>query len=467
MHHKHSCKHPRHAREPKSTTAANRVQHFFLKRFAHCFQSLPIELIWRQHHRHRRPSLLPFVDLLLALVYHVLMGSGSLQDHVAELTGQHLSGSALAQRRQRLSWIIFEQILAGVLQRRANGRVHPHAFYKGWRLLGVDGSRLAMSNAAGILQGFRKATSRRMKAAFAQVQVVVLVELGLHNPVAVEIGRAGESEMVLGLRLLQQLVAGDLLLADRLYGVQKVAAQLLALVQGRGAQFLVRVRGNLKARLVRVLADGSAVVEIETRDAAGGRCRMPVREVCGWVRGRNGKRTRVRLWTSLLEARKYPAAQLLALYAQRWEVEITIKELKVEMRGRGGDVLAAQTVETAAQEIAALMMALAVVVQVRCEAAKNGEVSVLRVSFRQTLRLVRSLWTLLEIGEGIHTDKQVRALVARTVERIAMVVTPVRRARSCPRAVRQPVGSWPRLLRRQEWQGAIQYEIIPSKERKI
>lgn len=133
------------------------------------------------------------------------------------------------------------------------------------------------------------------------------------------------------------------------------------------------------------------------------------------------------------------------MYARRWDVEITVKELKVEMRG--GDLLASYTAETAAQEIAALLLALAVLVEVPCEAAARGEVDVLRVSFRRVLRLVRALWTLLEIGEGIHTVRQVRALVTRTLERATALVTPERRARSCPRAVRQPVGSWPRLLR--------------------
>lgn len=457
-----------HRKRPPTSSAhqPNPALSVFCALFAARFDAAKLNELWQALQRHRRPPLLPFADLLLALIYHVLMGCGSLQEHVAELTGQRLSGSALSQRRQLLNWQLFEQILDLVLTRRADIHRHPRAFYKGWRLLGVDGSRLAMTNTAQILAGFRKAVSRRLKAAFAQINVVVLVELGLHNPVAVEIGRDQESELALGVRLLQRLGAGDLLLADRLYGVQKIVAQLLAMLRRQDAQFLVRVRTNLKVRVLQTLADGSARIEIMTRDPKGKKESLTLREVSGRVRGRNGKQTSVRLWTSLLDAKKYPAAELLALYAQRWEVEITFKELKVEMRGRSHDVLAAQTPATAAQEIAALLLALAVLVEVRCDAAGRGEVSVLRVSFRQTLRLVRALWTLLEIGEGIHTPKQVRALVIRTIERIAGSVSAGRRARSCPRAVRQPVGSWPRLLRRQEWQGPIRYKITRLKQSK-
>lgn len=462
MHHKHPQFKRRGARAAKT---ADSLQ-LFGALFAARFDRHQLNHIWSTHQRRRRRPVLPFADLLLALIYHVLIGAGSLQDHVAELTGRRLSGSALSQRRGRLNWKIFQQILDLVLARRADPTLHPHAFYKGWRLLGVDGTRLALTNTAQILAGFHKAVSRRMKAAFAQVQVGVLVELGLHNPVAVEIGRDGESELALGWRLLARLTHGDLWLADRLDGVQKVVAQLLALVTQRGAQFLVRVRANLTVRLLETLRDGSGLVEIVARDAAGRKQKLTVREINGWVRGRNGQRTRVRLWTSLLDAQRYPAAELLALYAQRWEVQITIKEWKVELRGERRELLLAQTPETAAQEIAALLLALAVLVEVRCEAARRGEVTVLRVSFRQTLRLVRNLWTLLEIGEGIHTARQVRALVARTVDRIAAAVTPPRRRRSCPRAVRQPVGSWPRLLQRREWHGPVGYEIIRFKHGK-
>lgn len=454
-------------KHPKSKRGGARVAKttdrlpIFRRLFAARFDAHKLNQIGRTHQRRRRRPLLPFADLLRALVDHVLLGAGALQDHGEQLTGVRLSGSALAQRRQRLNWKIFQEILALVLQRRAHPKPHPQAFDRGLRLLGVDGSRLAMTHTAQILRGFPKAVSRRMKAAFAQVQVAVRVELGLHNPVAVEIGRHGESEMVLGLRLLQKRGEGDLLLADRLDGVQKIVAPLRA---QRGAQFWVRGRAHWKGRVLQTRPDGSARVEIVVRDATGRKQKLMLREIRGSVRGRNGKRTSVRLWTSLLDAQKYPAAELLGLYAQRWEVLITIQELKVEMRGRRHDLLVAQTPETAAQEIAALLLALAVLVQVRCEAARRGEVAVLRVSFRQTLRLVRALWTLLEMGEGIHTKKQVRALVARTLDRIVAAVTPERRARSCPRAVRQPVGSWPRLLRRQEWQGAIQYEILPVRQ---
>jgi hypothetical protein len=298
------------------------------------------------------------------------------------------------------------------------------------------------------------------KAAFALVRTVVIVELGLHNPIAAAIGRHGESQLELAWDLIKQLPARSLLLADRLYGTQLFVAELLAHCLAAKAQFLVRIRKNLNAHTVAVFNDGSALVELVVRDERGKKFRFLVREICGRVQGRGSKVTSVRLWTSLLEAKKYPAAEPLALYGQRWEVEITIKELKVELRG--SDRLASYTPETAAQEIAALLLAQSVLVQARCAASHQGRVEVLPISFRETVRRVRAVWTLLVVGEGLYTKRQTRAGIRRVIKRLSEQVTPKRRARSCPRGLRQPVSSWPRIIRRRELHGQIQYEVIPQ-----
>ena len=108
---------------------------------------------------------------------------------------------------------------------------------------------------------------------------------------------------------------------------------------------------------------------------------MIVREIRGRLRRRNGKWTTVRLWTSLLDASRYPARELLQLYGRRWEHEITYKELKRELRD--SVLLNAHTVETARQEIVALVMAQSMVSKLRQLVAETGQIAVLEVSFPQ------------------------------------------------------------------------------------
>jgi hypothetical protein len=165
----------------------------------------------------------------------------------------------------------------------------------------------------------------------------------------------------------------------------------------------------------------------------------------------------VRLWTSLLDWRRHPAAELLALYARRWEQEIFYKELKVDTRSTA--YLQSHTPLTAIQEIAALILAYAVLVDYRVEAASTGQVGVLRISFMKTLQVVQGLWQFLEVSADLLNPAQVRLVVRRSLRRIAAMAIPKRRQRSCQRALRQPVSSWPRLRKNTYRKGTIDYSI--------
>jgi len=354
--------------------------HSAVQRFTQIFHARlsrrGLNRLHRRHCRLRRRPRVSFADLLLALVYHAVMGQGRIENHLFEQTGELLSAPAISQRRQRLPWQLFRDLMAAGLQPQANRRRHPEAFYHGYRLVGLDGTCFGVHNVPRLVSALGKASSRRFKAAFALVRTVVLVELGLHNPIAAAIGREGESEMALAWGLIEQLPSRSLLLADRLYGTPLFIGILLARCLEVHGEFLVRIRRRLKTRLIEVLPDGSAVVELRVPCDDGQPCTFLVREIRGRVSGRGSKVTSLRLWTSLLDSAAHPAAELLALYAQRWEVELTIKELKVEVHG--GDRLASYTVDTAAQEIAALLLAQAVLAEARVLHSYQSKVAVLR-----------------------------------------------------------------------------------------
>ncbi|WP_258534584.1 transposase [Streptomyces sp. PT12] len=57
----------------------------------------------------------------------------------------------------------------------------------------------------------------------------------------------------------------------------------------------------------------------------------------------------IRLITSLTDHEKYPAAELVTLYAQRWEIELVRDEIKTHQRGRV--VLRSHTPDGARQEV--------------------------------------------------------------------------------------------------------------------
>lgn len=218
--------------------------------------------------------------------------------------------------------------------------------------------------------------------------------------------------------------------------------------------FLFRVKSTCKAKVCEVFPDGSAWVEIQVKGE-----NIQLREIRGRVRRPGGKWSEVRLWTRLKDWKQCPAGELLALYGRRREQEIFYKELKVDMRS--AELLNSHTEVTAAQEIAALILAHAILVDQRMTAAAEGEVDVLRISFKKTLHSMEPLWLVIQCSDGLLTRNQIREMTRRVMVQIAACAIPPRRQRSCPRAVRQPIGSWPRLLKNTCQHGATEWTISP------
>jgi len=331
--------------------------------------------------------------------------------------------------------------------------LHPACFVHGLRLIGIDGTRWNVCNTAQQLARLTKVKTRCGSAAFAQISMSALVELGTHAPLHATLGLDGESEQVLSLPLLEELPPCSLLILDRLYG----QAPMLAALQrhctaAREQHYLVRVRAKLAVKVGALLADGSALVEVTLRDKASHRIvldTLTVREVRGrvWSRAQN-KWVEVRLWTSL-SLEQAGAEQLMGLYARRWEQEVFYRELKLQVSRSG--LLQSHTPETAQQEIAALLMACSLVAQERLEVAAQagGEVQAegaVRISMRICLEQTQALWMVLSAAQGLMDEAAQGELVRRMRAQIAACALPPRRPRSCERKVRQPVTKWPRMI---------------------
>lgn len=409
--------------------------------------------------RGRKPRV-PLSDVLPALVFHVMQNAGTVSEHFSQLFEASLADSSWADRRARIPWAIFAELLRRLLRPRATRRQRD-AFWRGWRVVALDGTQFSLSNTPQIRATYQKARTRRGRAAFAKVWTAVLLEVGLHNPLAAAIGRAGESEWALAQRLLAQLPARAVLLGDRLYGVAAFVVHAQAACARVGSHFVLRARSDVKPRLVRRLRDGTRLVQIALR------ARHQPTRILDWLEvreirvrvGRRGQRAHeLRLWTSMVDPTAAPALELAQLYAQRWEHELYFRELKRHVRKT--DLLQSHTPETAAQEIAALILVSALLADERRRAA-GGRLPVGRISFSKILELcLKPMWWYLDVGRGILTEAQIDRILKRGYARMRRYVTPPRRARSCPRAVRQPMQAWPRLLHAESTTGVIEFQLV-------
>ncbi len=399
------------------------------------------------------PTRVSAHSLVMGMVFHVLLPAGLLSTHIQQVTGQKICDSSISQRREAMGTTLFHVLLNKTLAHMAHPSTHPHAFYKKLRLVGIDGSTFSIANTPSVKACARKTRSRRGPAAFFKLAMTALHELGTHNPLAAKIGMKGESEMALAVPLISDIPSGCLLIADRYYGVAKFLTALLDVPTK--PCFLVRSRDNLKCVYVKHFADGSSLIEIRDETT---RKKTLLREILGRVQTRSGRWQSVRLWTNLLDPKMYPAKELVALYGMRWEQETAFKQIKVNLRR--SPVLLSHTLVAATQEICCLLLAQNALARMRLSAA-GKECPLLQISFTQTLQHCRSYWFFAsDVFGDIITPEQRNLLLERILAMLRQQPSPPRRARSCPRALRQPVSKWPRLRKNAYSKGTFKFQII-------
>jgi hypothetical protein len=385
-------------------------------------------------------------------VFHTMAGPGTFAHHMRQVTGISISDSALSQRGSSIGWELVAAILPAVLRPLADPHQHPDAFHGGMRLIALDGTRLDLRNTAA-MKG--RAVKNRCwrgdgEPAFAQLCGVVLVELASHQPLAAAFGWKNQGELTLARQACAggNLPPGSLLLGDRLFGTPSLIHQLLPGLESGGGGLLLRVRSNLNSRVLEKLDDGSLLVEVKVADTVTGRPAGVLRlreihaEVASSAKDKPGA---LRLWTSLLDPAAHPALRLAELYAMRWEQELFFRELKSHLHGKG-NLLDAQTPESAAQEALAMLLAAALVARQRMAVAAEAGVEIRRVSFAKVLDATVALCRVLEIGHDLVSDEARAEWTRRVLSELAgSALIQKRKPRSCQRGLRQPVQNWPKI----------------------
>lgn len=419
-----------------------------------------LKTICEQHApRPRTARKLPSEALVSSLIYHQLQPGGTLAEHGAQLHGIRMSDSAFSQRRQLLPVELFDQIMQVALQPLADPARQPQSFYEGYRLVGVDGTQWSVGNAPAILTALPKAASRRMRAAYAKLRLVSLVELGTHAPLAALAAPVSESEQALASKLWAQVPQGSLLIGDRLFGTPYTVWGAINAWGDRDVRVLVRVRDNINAEVVERLVDGSALVQMVVREEGRKVGTLQLREIRAQGKGVNGKRFKLRLWTTLLDPVRYPAETLARHYAERWEHELYYRELKLDVRN--APILASHTVETALQEVSALVLASAVLARLRVAAADQLTLPSSRMSFYKVMLATQQLWSALEFIGAVLTQAQRTQVWEKYMDTMRhTAVLPKRRERSCPRVLRQPVKSWPRKTNQRSRTGQVEIKVV-------
>jgi hypothetical protein len=210
----------------------------------------------------------------------------------------------------------------------------------------------------------------------------------------------------------------------------------------RGCELLGRLPQTVKpGPPVATLSDGTQLVwvrpsEYERRKRGE---RVLVRLICYTLEDPNrpGHHIEHRLITSLVDPERAAAKELVVAYHSRWEFELAMDEIKSHQRAPHTPVRSKKAVGVV-QEIYGLLIAHYVVRAVMVEAAEKAALPPSRLSFTNTLRLIREM-----IPEAQRTAKADHARLYRgLLEDVAARPLAPRANRCNPRVVKRKMSKF-------------------------
>jgi hypothetical protein len=350
------------------------------------------------------------------------------------------SPSAISQARTRLG----EEPLAWLFAHTAEQWAYQSADQHRWRglaLYGLDGTTLRVPDSPENRTHFGSAIAggERGISGYPLVRAVALMALRSHLVAAARFGPYGTDERVYARELLPLVPEQSLLILDRNYPAPGLLLPFQSLGQER--HWLVRGKKNLRYTVLVQFGAGDALVELKvSKEARKANPELPKTWRARAIAYQRQGHAPQLLLTSLLDVKRYPAKEIIALYHERWEIELGYDELKTEMLERE-EALRSKSPEAVAQELWGLLLVYNLVRLEMERTAAEAQVEPVRISFVAALRLIRDEWLWCAVASPGAIPRHLQNLRRD----LKFFVLPERRShRSNPRAVKLKMSNYDR-----------------------
>jgi Insertion element 4 transposase N-terminal/Transposase DDE domain len=344
--------------------------------------------------------------------------------------------SAIAKARARLGKDPLEWLFVTTADTWAHESAREHA-WRGLSVYGVDGTSLRVADSDENRAHFGGTEGARGPSGYPLVRMVALMALRSHLLAAVRFGPYETHENHYAAELWSSVPPSSLVVVDKGF----LGANILVPLTRGDRHFLTRAKSSTKWRVVERLGRGDEIVEMDVSRQA--RAKDPSLGATWRARAiryqRKGFQPQI-LLTSLLDAEAYPKDEVVALYHERWEIEMGYDEIKTEML-ESRESIRSKSPEGVEQEILGVLLAYNLIRLEMAHVAREAGVSPTRISFAATLEMMTAEWFFLANMTPGAIPKRLRALEAR----LARLLLPPRRSeRRYPRAVKIKMSNYDR-----------------------
>jgi hypothetical protein len=356
--------------------------------------------------------------------------------------GSSPARSAIAQARKRLGDEPMEHLFATLADRWAHESAARHR-WRGLSLYGADGTTLRVPDSKENWDAFggQPGNGERAGSAYPLVRLVAVMALRSHLLAAVRFGAYNVGEVTLADQFWSELPDDSLTILDRGF----LCADDLTTLQrgGNNKHWMVPAKSTTRLRKLSSLAKNDWLVEIELSEAT--RKAHPDLPMFWLARAITYKKPGFEertLLTSLGNPLEYPRDELIALYHERWELELGYDEIKTHMLDRQ-EAIRSRTPMGVRQELWGVLIAYNLVRVEMERAAGEIEVPPTQISFVAALSFIRYAWISASTRPLAPGKIPKTLLLVRS--RLKMLVLPPRRPeRRAPRAVKIKMSNYAR-----------------------
>lgn len=400
------------------------------------------------HTPHKRTSVFSPLITLKAFIFQVLSDDSSCKLAVAgvlmdRLNQGHSANSVntgpYCKARQRLPLTQMTQAVATV-----GSRLHQLSA-KAWRWRGLnvvlaDGTTALMPDTPKNQAVFPQPSHQKPGLGFPIVRLLALISLSTGTVIDYRLGPyqgKGTGESSLFSQVMNSLLTGDLLLADRYYGTFAI----MALLQAKGIPMLVLLHANKKADFRQGRKLGARDHEVEWQKPQ----RKPVwmtdrayADLPETITVREFSVNGVVYVTTLLNAKRFHKQELARLYKERWKIELDIRAIKTHM---GMEMLHCKTPDMVQKEIAVHLLAYNIIRGNLAQAAVLHDKIPRQLSFRSSVQLICQATKAIVV----LTEKQLTHAVSSLLKALASTVIGLQKRKKQPRAVKGRPKPYPLL----------------------
>jgi hypothetical protein len=350
------------------------------------------------------------------------------------------ASSSVTQARERLGAEPIRWLFERCAEKWAHESARRHA-WRGLAVYGVDGTTIRIPDSGANREHFGYAVSSRGESGYPMARLVTLMALRSHLLAGARFGPQSVDERTYAKDLWPLIPDESLCIVDRNF----LSATLLVGIASYGHRrhWLIRAKSDTTWKVIHSFGRGDWLVEKTIHhDARANNPSLPQRWEMRAIRyQRKGFKPQT-LLTSMTDPVAYPAAEIIALYHERWEIELGYDEVKTVMLDRE-ETTRSRTPRGVSQELWGLALAYNLVRLEMERMAEQAGVTPDRISFKNALMYIEHALLTLSLESAGRIPEHLR----RLREDVVHFILPKRRQRSYPRAVKIKMSNYPRKRR--------------------